>query len=62
MTLAPHAIALTRLKRIEATVVFGAERIMERNRKVLAARLWAAVNEQFQPVVEPENQCLVSGQ
>jgi 1-acyl-sn-glycerol-3-phosphate acyltransferase len=51
-----HAIALTRLKRIEAKVAFGSGRIVDLNRKALAAKLRAAVNEQFEPVVQPDSE------
>ncbi len=51
MTLGPHLLGLCRLPRIEATIRFGADPIVERDRKLLAERLQRAVAEQFTPVV-----------
>ncbi len=47
----PHLIELMRLPRFRATLTFGAESIRETDRKVLATRLHAAVQQQFQAVV-----------
>lgn len=51
MTLGPHLLGLCRLPRIEATIRFGADPIVERDRKLLADRLQRAVAAQFTPVV-----------
>jgi 1-acyl-sn-glycerol-3-phosphate acyltransferase len=45
-----HLIDLLRLPGFEARVTFGAERIFDTDRKVLAERLWRAVRRQFVPV------------
>ena len=47
----PHLIELLKLPRFEATLTFGAEPIRATDRKVLATRLRAAVQQQFQAVV-----------
>jgi 1-acyl-sn-glycerol-3-phosphate acyltransferase len=49
--LLPHLIELMRLPRFRATVTFGEESIRETDRKILASRLHAAVQQQFQAVV-----------
>lgn len=50
MTFADHFLHLLELPHIDADVRFGAERILDRDRKVLAHRLWEAVQAQFEPV------------
>ena len=51
MELAPHLLALLRLRRVEATLTFCDEPIRETDRKLLAERLRAAVAGRFLPVV-----------
>lgn len=46
----PHLLGLMRLTRIEARVQFGAEAIVEADRKLLAEKLWQANHEIFIPV------------
>lgn len=46
-----HFLTVLRMPRIDATVSFGEERIQERDRKILAERLQAAVSKEFVPVV-----------
>jgi hypothetical protein len=50
MAFAPHALELLGLRRISAEVHFGREPIREGNRKLLAEKLWHAVDELFIPV------------
>lgn len=50
MTFGRHLIGMLGLPEIRATLRFGEERILERDRKVLAERLHFAVEAQFQPV------------
>jgi len=45
-----HFIDLLRLPRFTARLSFGAERIFDADRKVLAERLWHSVSRQFEPV------------
>jgi hypothetical protein len=52
MTFLKHLIGLFYVTGVDATVVFGAERIQAGNRKVLAERLRSAVVAQFIPVVK----------
>lgn len=49
MSFLPHLWALFQLSRIHCEITFGAEPIIEKNRKVLAERLHAAVQENFEP-------------
>ncbi|MFQ5351272.1 MAG: lysophospholipid acyltransferase family protein, partial [Thermoanaerobaculia bacterium] len=51
MELPGHLWRLLALPGFRATVAFGDERIQEDDRKLLAARLWRAVNGLFTPVV-----------
>lgn len=51
MTFADHLIRLLKLPHVDVTVRFGEERFTDRDRKVLAQRLWQAVQAQFEPVV-----------
>jgi 1-acyl-sn-glycerol-3-phosphate acyltransferase len=57
MTFAPHALDLFRLSGFQATVVFGAQTFLEDDRKVLAQKLRAAIEQQFTPVTHPEEEC-----
>ena len=45
-----HLLKLFQLRRIDATIHFGAESIREGDRKILATKLWRAVVSQFRPV------------
>ena len=45
----PHFVRLMRVRRVEATLCFGPEPIADRDRKRLAARLRAAMEELFEP-------------
>lgn len=57
MTFAPHALDLFRLSGFQATLVFGAQTFLEEDRKVLAQKLRAAIEQQFTPVIRPEEEC-----
>jgi 1-acyl-sn-glycerol-3-phosphate acyltransferase len=48
---AGHFLTVLRMPRIDATVRFGARKIHEHDRKVLARRLQVAVRREFTPVV-----------
>ena len=50
MTFPDHFFRLLQLSGFDAMVRFGGEPIVAANRRVLAARLWQAVNAQFVPV------------
>lgn len=50
MTFGKHLLGMLSLPEILATLSFGEERILERDRKILAERLHYAVEAQFQPV------------
>ncbi|MBI3449486.1 MAG: 1-acyl-sn-glycerol-3-phosphate acyltransferase [Acidobacteria bacterium] len=45
-----HLLDLLRLPRFAARLSFGAERVFNADRKVLAVRLWHSVRRQFEPV------------
>lgn len=51
MDFTPHALELARLRRVDAKIVFGDESIHDNDRKQLAYRLRAAMQERFEPVV-----------
>ena len=55
MTFFKHVFALLYLSGIHTTVAFGAERIQSNDRKLLAQKLWTAVNQEFVPVVACED-------
>jgi 1-acyl-sn-glycerol-3-phosphate acyltransferase len=57
MTFAPHAIDLFRLSGFQAKIVFGAQTFLEDDRKVLAHKLRDAIEQQFTPVICPEEEC-----
>jgi 1-acyl-sn-glycerol-3-phosphate acyltransferase len=57
MTFVPHFIGALGLKRFEAQIDFGAQTIVDNNRKALARRLREAVADQFVPVVRGESEC-----
>jgi len=50
MTFSDHFFRLLKLSEFDALVRFGSEPIVSTNRRVLAAKLWQAVNAQFIPV------------
>ncbi len=50
MTFPGHLYRMFQLPRFEADIRFGERPILENDRKVLAERLWTAVNAQFIPV------------
>lgn len=50
MTFTPHVLELLALRGIRAQVIFGAEPIQDRNRKLLAEKLWHAVERVFIPI------------
>jgi len=55
MPFVPHAFELFKLRRIDATVVFGDRQFRGGDRKILASELHAAVQDSFQPVVDEED-------
>lgn len=57
MTFLPHLMGLFRLSRIEATLIFGAERVQETERKLLAQKLHNAVQAIFIPTTVTEVEC-----
>ena len=54
MSFFPHLLGLFRLPRIDATVRFGPEPLVDGDRKILAARLRDAVVARFVPVAQGE--------
>jgi 1-acyl-sn-glycerol-3-phosphate acyltransferase len=52
MTFAPHFMELLKLSRFDAFITFGTHAIRSDDRKALAKSLWAAVNDQFTPMVD----------
>ncbi|MCI0485886.1 MAG: 1-acyl-sn-glycerol-3-phosphate acyltransferase [Blastocatellia bacterium] len=56
MTFTKHLLELFRLPEFHATLVFGEETFQEADRKVLADKLWRAVQSQFIPVVKKEEE------
>ncbi len=57
MTFADHFFNMLKLKRFYATLTFGAETLLESDRKVLAEKLRAMISKQFIPVVKMEELC-----
>jgi len=55
MPFAPHALEFFKLRRIDATVVFGDRQFQGGDRKILANELHSAVLNSFQPVVNEED-------
>ena len=55
MPFVPHALEFFKLRRIDATVVFGDRQFHGGDRKILASELHAAVQDSFQPVVDKED-------
>ena len=51
MEFTPHAREFFKLRRVYARIVFGAETFLEEDRKVLAKKLYDAVERGFTPVV-----------
>jgi 1-acyl-sn-glycerol-3-phosphate acyltransferase len=51
----PHAFEFFKLRRVDATVVFGNRQFQGGDRKVLANELRTAVLKNFRPVVDPED-------
>jgi 1-acyl-sn-glycerol-3-phosphate acyltransferase len=62
MTFVPHVLNLFRLSRFEAKIAFGSQTFLEADRKVLAQKLRAAIEEQFTPVTCPEDSCTTTAQ
>ena len=56
MTFIKHLPGLFRLPEFYATLVFGEETFQEYDRKILASKLWLAVQNQFTPVVSKEEE------
>lgn len=50
MAFAPHVMVLLGLRRIRARVTFGSDPILEADRKLLAEKLWQAVDQVFIPI------------
>ena len=55
MSFLPHFYRLLQLESVHATLVFGSHSIRADDRKLLARKLWQAVNEEFIPVVEKDS-------
>src|SRR5262245_23383415 len=55
MSFLAHFYRLLQLESMEATLVFGSYSIRADDRKVLARKLWQAVNEEFIPVAEDDS-------
>jgi len=55
MPFIPHALEFFKLRRIDATVVFGDRQLQGGDRKILASELHAAVQDSLQPVVDKED-------
>ena len=51
MEFAPHAREFFKLRRVYARIVFGSETFLEADRKVLAQKLYNAIEREFTPVV-----------
>jgi 1-acyl-sn-glycerol-3-phosphate acyltransferase len=51
----PHALEFFKLRRVDATVVFGDRQFQGSDRKILAKELQSAVLKSFRPVVDPED-------
>jgi 1-acyl-sn-glycerol-3-phosphate acyltransferase len=62
MKFLPHLFGLFRLSKIEATLLFGAETIQARERKLLAQKLYAAINTIFIPSTVAEAECKTQNQ
>ncbi len=52
MPFGPHLLKLLSIRRIQAKVVFGNEQLIDRDRKLLASRLRAAILEKFEPTAQ----------
>ena len=50
MEFAPHALELIGLRRIHARITFGSNPVREADRKLLAEKLWQAVDQDFIPI------------
>ena len=50
MTFIKHLVALARLPGFEASIAFGEEPLLDRDRKTLAAGLWREIRRRFIPV------------
>jgi 1-acyl-sn-glycerol-3-phosphate acyltransferase len=50
MQFAPHVLELLGLRGIRAQVVVGADPVLDQNRKLLAEKLWRAVDQIFIPI------------
>lgn len=62
MEFAPHAKEFFKLREVHAKIVFGAETFLEADRKVLAQKLRAAIEEQFTPVLVEDGEAVGSRQ
>lgn len=57
MTLHDHLVRLLSLPHFSAEIHFGSSTIQETDRKVLADRLWQAVDDLFEPLAHEEREC-----
>ncbi len=57
MTFGEHLFNLLKLSGFQASLVFGEEAVLERDRKALAEKLHVLVSKQFTPVVGMEELC-----
>lgn len=57
MTFADHLFEMFKIPQFEATIIFGAQPVVHRDRKQLAALLWASARQSFIPVVNMEETC-----
>lgn len=57
MTFADHFFNLLKLPHFHAALVFGAEIVVDRDRKLLAEKLRVLISKQFTPVVAMEELC-----
>ena len=57
MTFGDHLFEMFKIRQFEATIVFGSQPLAHRDRKQLAALLWASARQSFIPVVNLEEIC-----
>ena len=55
MPFAPHALEFFKLRRVDATLVFGDRQLQGSDRKILANELRAAVTSIFRPVLQQDD-------